>query len=42
MTFSESNKIGIFKEILTTIGIGAKTNVGYGQLIDSSNTRDGR
>ena len=25
-------KLEIFKEILTTVGIGAKTNVGYGQL----------
>ena len=25
-------KLKIFKEILTTVGIGAKTNVGYGQL----------
>lgn len=32
LTFSETNKIAIFKEILTTVGIGAKTNVGYGQL----------
>lgn len=27
-------KLWLFKEILTTIGIGAKTNVGYGQLKD--------
>lgn len=26
-------KLDIFKEILTAVGIGAKTNVGYGQLI---------
>lgn len=25
-------KLDLFKEILTTVGIGAKTNVGYGQL----------
>jgi len=25
-------KLDLFKEILTTIGVGAKTNVGYGQL----------
>lgn len=25
-------KLKIFKEILTTVGVGAKTNVGYGQL----------
>lgn len=31
-TFSASDKIELFKEILTTVGIGAKTNVGYGQL----------
>lgn len=29
---SAEEKLGIFKEILTTVGIGAKTNVGYGQL----------
>ena len=39
---TKNDKKKLFKEILTTIGIGAKTNVGYGQLIDSSNTRDGR
>ena len=26
------DKLDLFKEILTTVGIGAKTNVGYGQL----------
>lgn len=31
-SFTIDKKIGIFKEILTTVGIGAKTNVGYGQL----------
>ena len=35
LTFSEENKIAIFKEILTTVGIGAKTNVGYGQLVEN-------
>ena len=25
-------KCDLFKEILTTVGVGAKTNVGYGQL----------
>jgi CRISPR-associated protein Cmr6 len=30
--FSVSEKIIIFKKILGTVGIGAKTNVGYGQL----------
>lgn len=29
---SANDKLKIFKEILTTVGIGAKTNVGYGQL----------
>lgn len=28
----KEDKIKLFKEILTTVGIGAKTNVGYGQL----------
>ena len=27
-----NQKLNIFKEILTTVGIGAKTNVGYGQM----------
>ena len=30
--FTVNEKIALFKEILTTVGIGAKTNVGYGQL----------
>lgn len=30
--FRKEDKIKLFKEILTTVGIGAKTNVGYGQL----------
>ncbi len=30
--FSVNEKIKIFKDILSTVGIGAKTNVGYGQL----------
>jgi len=29
---TQQEKLDIFKEILTTVGIGAKTNVGYGQL----------
>ena len=29
---SANDKLTIFKKILTTVGIGAKTNVGYGQL----------
>ena len=29
---SADEKREIFKEILTTVGVGAKTNVGYGQL----------
>jgi len=32
LTLSEKDKLDLFKEILTTVGIGAKTNVGYGQL----------
>lgn len=30
--FGAKDKLELFKEILTTVGIGAKTNVGYGQL----------
>ena len=30
--FKKEEKLKIFQEILTTVGIGAKTNVGYGQL----------
>jgi len=30
--FTASQKKTLFREILTTVGIGAKTNVGYGQL----------
>lgn len=30
--FKKEDKIKLFKEILTTVGVGAKTNVGYGQL----------
>ncbi len=29
----KEDKLNLFKEILTTMGIGAKTNVGYGQLL---------
>lgn len=32
LILSGDEKLKIFKEILTTVGIGAKTNVGYGQL----------
>mgnify|MGYP003504700469 CR=1 FL=1 len=32
MKFSVADKLDLFKKILTTVGIGAKTNVGYGQL----------
>lgn len=28
----KKEKLGLFQKILTTVGIGAKTNVGYGQL----------
>ena len=30
--FSKKDKLEIFKNILGTVGVGAKTNVGYGQL----------
>lgn len=30
--FGAKDKLELFKKILTTVGIGAKTNVGYGQL----------
>ncbi len=30
--YDVDSKLKIFKDILTTVGIGAKTNVGYGQL----------
>lgn len=32
LVLNKEDKLQIFKEILTTVGIGAKTNVGYGQL----------
>jgi CRISPR-associated protein Cmr6 len=32
IVIKKKDKIDIFKAILTTVGIGAKTNVGYGQL----------
>ena len=32
LTISPEEKLALFKEMLTTVGIGAKTNVGYGQL----------
>lgn len=31
-TLKATEKLSLFKEILATVGIGAKTNVGYGQL----------
>ena len=31
-TFDANQKLALFKEILTSVGVGAKTNVGYGQL----------
>lgn len=31
--FGAQDKLELFKKILTTVGIGAKTNVGYGQLM---------
>lgn len=30
--FSKKNKLELFMKILKTVGVGAKTNVGYGQL----------
>ncbi len=33
--YSINDKLALFKKILTTVGIGAKTNVGYGQLISA-------
>lgn len=32
VTITSQQKVNLFKNILTTLGIGAKTNVGYGQL----------
>ncbi len=32
LVFKKEDKLRLFREILTTVGIGAKTNVGYGQL----------
>lgn len=32
LILKSQDKLDLFKEILTTVGIGAKTNVGYGQL----------
>lgn len=32
LVLKKEDKIKLFQEILTTVGIGAKTNVGYGQL----------
>jgi CRISPR-associated protein Cmr6 len=41
--FNISNKIKLFQKILLTLGIGAKTNVGYGQFseIDENKNRTG-
>ena len=33
-TFTAEEKKKLFAEILTTFGVGAKTNVGYGQLVE--------
>ena len=33
--FTKREKINLFQQILTTVGIGAKTNVGYGQLVEN-------
>ena len=32
-TYSSGKKLNLFKDILETVGIGAKTNVGYGQFL---------
>ncbi len=32
LVFKKECKLKLFQEILTTVGVGAKTNVGYGQL----------
>lgn len=32
LEFKKGDKLKLFEKILTTVGIGAKTNVGYGQL----------
>ena len=34
LELKKADKIRLFQEILTTVGIGAKTNVGYGQLTE--------
>lgn len=34
LELTKADKIKLFREILTTVGIGAKTNVGYGQLVE--------
>ena len=38
VVLSAANKLDLFIEILTTFGVGAKTNVGYGQLKCSDET----
>jgi CRISPR/Cas system CMR subunit Cmr6 (Cas7 group RAMP superfamily) len=30
--FKKEDKLKLFENILKTVGVGAKTNVGYGQL----------
>ncbi len=35
-TFGSGDKLNLFKNILETVGIGAKTNVGYGQFLSVS------
>ena len=39
VVFSKEDKRNLFTKILTTIGIGAKTNVGYGQLKDPKDAK---
>jgi CRISPR-associated protein Cmr6 len=38
--FSKEKKLELFLNILLDFGVGAKTNVGYGQFDDSEETRD--
>lgn len=40
LKFSVEDKQELFKEILKTVGIGAKTNVGYGQLEECQNLNE--
>ena len=37
LTISPEDKLNLFKSILLSLGIGAKTNVGYGQFVENIN-----